>query len=146
MNTKIFNESNIELNVAREAKNVAIQRAGELLKKNGYVQAEYLAGMEKREQNLTTYVGNGVAIPHGLPEYMPYILKSGLVMLQYPEGIDFGEGNTAFILIGIAGKDDEHIALLSSIALVCQNEENVTRLKLATSKQEVMQILASGDN
>ncbi|KJR44956.1 PTS system, mannitol-specific IIA component [Desulfosporosinus sp. I2] len=146
MNLDIFNKNNIELNVARESKNAAIQRAGELLKKNGYVQAEYLEGMEKREQSLTTYVGNGVAIPHGLPEYIPFILKSGLVLLQYPQGIDFGEGNTAYVLIGIAGKDDEHIELLSAIALVCQEEENVNRLKLATSKQEVLQILASGDD
>ena len=145
MNQEIFNESNIELNLASESKNAAIQRTGELLGKNGYVQSEYLEGMQKREQSLTTYVGNGVAIPHGLPEYIPNILKSGLVLLQYPEGVDFGEGNTAFVLIGIAGKDDEHLELLSTIALVCQDEENVTRLKLATSKQEVMQILAGGD-
>lgn len=146
MNLEIFNENNIELNVAREPKYVAIQRAGELLKKNGYVQAEYLEGMDKREQSLTTYVGNGVAIPHGLPKYIPFILKSGLVLLQYPQGIDFGEGNTAYVLIGIAGKDDEHIELLSAIALVCQDEENVNRLKHATSKQEVLQILTSGDD
>jgi len=141
----IFNENNIELNLARESKSAAILRAGELLRMNGYIRSEYLEGMEKREQSLTTYVGNGVAIPHGLPEYIPYILKSGLVMLQYPEGVDFGEGNTAYVLIGIAGKDDEHLELLSTIALVCQDEENVTRLKLASSKQEVMQILAGGD-
>lgn len=146
MNLEIFNENNIELNVASEAKNAAIQRVGYQLMKNGYVQAEYLEGMEKREQSLTTYVGNGVAIPHGLPEYIPFILKSGLVMLQYPEGIDFGEGNTAYVLIGIAGKNDEHLELLSAIALVCQDEENVTRLKLATSKQEVLRILTSGDD
>lgn len=145
MNLEIFNQNNIELNVAREAKNAAIQRAGELLKKNGYVQAEYLEGMQKREQSVTTYVGNGVAIPHGLPEYIPFILKSGLVLLQYPEGVDFGDDNIAYVLIGIAGKNDEHLELLSTIALVCQDEENVTRLKLATSKQEVLQILASSD-
>lgn len=145
MNLEIFNASNIELNLAPEPKSAAIIRAGELLRKNGYVRSEYLEGMEKREQSLTTYVGNGVAIPHGLPEYIPYILKSGLVMLQYPEGVDFGEGNTAYVLIGIAGKGDEHLELLASIALVCQDEENVTRLKLAPSKQEVMQILAGGE-
>lgn len=146
MNLEIFNESNIELNLAPESKSAAILRAGELLKRNGYVQNEYLVGMEKREQSLTTYVGNGVAIPHGLPEYIPYILKSGLVMLQYPEGVDFGEGNIAYVLIGIAGKDDEHLELLSAIALVCQDEENVNRLKLASSKQDAMQILAGGDD
>jgi mannitol PTS system EIIA component len=146
VNLDIFNESNIQLNLTSESKSAAILRAGELLKKNGYVQSEYLEGMEKREQSLTTYVGNGVAIPHGLPEYIPYILKSGLVLLQYPEGVDFGDGNIAFVLIGIAGKDDEHLELLSAIALVCQDEENVTRLKLASSKQEVMEILAGGDD
>lgn len=146
MNQEIFNESNIELNLTPESKYAAIQRAGELLRKKGYVQSNYLEGMEKREQSLTTYVGNGVAIPHGLPDYIPYILKSGLVMLQYPEGVDFGEGNTAYVLIGIAGKDDEHLELLSAIALVCQDEENVNRLKLASSKQEVIQILTGGDD
>jgi PTS system mannitol-specific IIA component len=145
VNLEIFNEKNIELNLAGESKSAAILRAGELLRKNGYVQDKYIEGMEKREQSLTTYVGNGVAIPHGLPDYIPYILKSGLVMLQYPEGVDFGEGNTAYVLIGIAGKDDEHLELLSSIALVCQDEENVNRLKLASTKQEVLQILAGGD-
>ncbi|AFM40001.1 mannitol/fructose-specific phosphotransferase system, IIA domain protein [Desulfosporosinus acidiphilus SJ4] len=146
MNQEIFNENNIILNLASESKREAILRAGELLKKNGYVQHDYLEGMEKREESLTTYVGNGVAIPHGLPEYIQYIVKSGLVMLQYPEGVDFGEGNTAYVVIGIAGKDDEHLELLSTIALVCQEEENVTKLKVASSKQEVLEILAGGDD
>lgn len=145
MKQELFNESNIQLNLAPEPKSAAILRAGELLRKNGYVQNEYLEGMAKREESLTTYVGNGVAIPHGLPDYIPYILKSGLVFLQYPEGVDFGEGNTAYLLIGIAGKDDEHLELLSTIALVCQDEENVTRLKQAASKEEVLEILAGGD-
>lgn len=146
MNLEIFNENNIELNLASESKSAAILRSGKLLRKNGYVQEEYLEGMQKREQSLTTYVGNGVAIPHGLPEYIPYINKSGLVMLQYPEGVDFGDGNTAYVLIGIAGKNEEHLELLSSIALVCQDEENVNKLKLAASKQEVIAILAGGDD
>ena len=146
MNSGIFNEKNIELNLASETKGAAILRSGELLRKNGYVQKEYLEGMAKREQSLTTYVGNGVAIPHGLPEYIPYILKSGLVMLQYPQGVDFGDGNTAYVLIGIAGKDDEHLELLSSIALICQEEENVMKLRQAATKPEVITILTGGDD
>ncbi|KLU65449.1 mannitol-specific phosphotransferase enzyme IIA component [Desulfosporosinus acididurans] len=145
MNREIFNEDNIQLGLVSESKGDAILRAGELLRKNGYVRSEYLEGMTKREESLTTYVGNGVAIPHGLPEYIQYIQKSGLVMLQYPEGIDFGEGNIAYVLIGIAGKDDEHLELLSTIALVCQEEDNVTKLKQAASKQEILEILSGGD-
>ncbi|WP_088227009.1 PTS sugar transporter subunit IIA [Desulfosporosinus sp. FKB] len=145
MNQEIFNEDNIQLGLVSESKRDAILRAGELLRKNGYVRSEYLEGMIKREESLTTYVGNGIAIPHGLPEYIQYIQKSGLVMLQYPEGVDFGEGNIAYVLIGIAGKDDEHLELLSTIALVCQEEENVTKLKQAASKQKVLEILSGGD-
>lgn len=145
MDNLILNENNIVLNAAAESKFDAIARLGKILVKNGYVQEEYIEGMKQRENSLTTYVGNGIAIPHGMPEYIKYILKSGLVVIQYPDGIDFGEGNTAYILIGIAGKDDEHLELLSSIALVCQEEENVEKLKKASTKEEIISILLEGD-
>lgn len=145
MDNLILNENNIVLNAAAESKFEAIARLGKILVKNGYVQEEYIEGMKQRENSLTTYVGNGIAIPHGMPEYIKYILKSGLVVIQYPDGIDFGEGNTAYILIGIAGKDDEHLELLSRIALVCQEEENVEKLKKASTKEEIISILLEGD-
>lgn len=145
MDKTILNKNNILLNVASESKTEAITRVGNLLAENGYVKEQYIEGMQLREESLTTYVGNGIAIPHGMPEYMQYIEKSGIVVAQYPAGIDFGEGNQAYILIGIAGKNDEHIEILASIALVCQEEENVIKLRKATSKQEIIDILADGE-
>ncbi len=145
MDKAILNENNILLNLGSEPKNQAIARVGRLLVQNGYVTEEYVIGMQLREASLTTYVGNGISIPHGMPEYMKYIQRSGIVVVQYPEGIDFGEGNLAYILIGIAGKDDEHMEILSSIALVCQEEENVLQLRQASSKQAIIEILARGE-
>lgn len=146
MDGAILNENNVVLNVAAETKTKAIERVGKLLVKNGYVSEEYIEGMHKREASLTTYVGNGVAIPHGMPEYMRYILKSGIAVIQYPAGLDFGDGNVAYILIGIAGKDNEHMEILAGIALVCQEEENVLKLRQAASKRDIIEILAEGES
>jgi Mannitol/fructose-specific phosphotransferase system, IIA domain len=145
MNKLILNAENIILNVAAEEKYEAIERTGRLLADNGYVEPEYIEGMKKREMEVTTYIGNGIAIPHGTSQYIEHIKKSGIVVLQYPEGVDFGEGNIAYILIGIAGKNDEHLEILSAIALVCQDESNVKKLRDASDKEEIISILTEGD-
>lgn len=145
MNKLILNEGNIILNAAAEGKFQAIERAGRLLADNGYVEPEYIEGMKKREIEITTYIGNGIAIPHGTSEYIKHINKSGIVVVQYPEGVDFGEGNIAYILIGIAGRNDEHLEILSAIALVCQDEANVGKLRNAAAKEEIISILTEGD-
>ena len=145
MNDLILNDKNIMLNISTEDKYEAIKRAGRLLSENGYVGLIYIEGMLKRENEITTYIGNGISIPHGTSEYVKYIRKSGIVVLQYPEGVDFGEGNTAYILIGIAGQNDEHLEILSQIAITCQDEQNVMRLRNAVTNKEVIEILAEGD-
>lgn len=145
MNKDILNEKNVVLNVPSESKMSAIERVGNLLVKNGYVEKEYIEGMKERENDVTTYIGNGIAIPHGMSEYIKYIKKSGIVIAQYPQGVDFGDGNIAYIVIGIAGKGDEHLEILSKIALTCQYEENVIRLKNSKTKKEIIDILQEGD-
>lgn len=144
MDKLILNENNVLLNVATEPKFSAIERVGNLLVQNGYVQKEYIEGMKKRETDVTTYIGNGIAIPHGLPEYTRYIKKSGIVVAQYPKGVSFGEGNIAYLVIGIAGQNDEHVDILSNIALVCQYKENVDMLKNAATREEIIRILTEG--
>jgi len=145
MDREILNEKNVLLNLPSESKIEAIERVGNLLVENGYVEKEYIEGMKKREEDITTYIGNGVAIPHGVSEYVKYIKKSGIVIAQYPDGVDFGDGNRAYIVIGIAGKGDEHLNILSKIALTCQYEENVEKLKKAKTPQEIIEILEKGD-
>lgn len=145
MDTKILNINNIELNVKSESKIEAIKRAGKMLIDNGYVDSNYIDGMMAREEVVTTYMGNGVAIPHAINEYKKDIKNSGIVINQYPDGVDFGDGNIAYIVIGIAGVGDEHMDILSMIALVIMNEENVQRLRNAKSKEEIIKIIEEGE-
>jgi PTS system mannitol-specific IIA component len=145
MNSLILNENNILLDVEPEDKYEAIERAGKLLVDNGYVNADYIEGMKKRENDITTYIGNGIAIPHGTSDYIKHINRSGIVVVQYPKGVDFGAGNVAYILIGIAGLNDEHLEILSEIAIVCQDEHNVGKLRNAVTKEDIISILSEGE-
>lgn len=145
MDTKILNVNNIELNVKSESKIEAIERAGRMLIANGYVDENYIDGMKAREEVVTTYMGNGVAIPHAINEYKKDIKNSGIVINQYPNGVDFGDGNIAYIVIGIAGVGDEHMDILSMIALVIMNEENVERLRNAKTKEDIIKIIEEGE-
>lgn len=142
MEKGILVKEGIVLNVASESKDKAIERVGRLLIDGGYVKDNYIEGMKAREEEVTTYMGNGVAIPHGMNEYKKEILESGIVIAQYPDGVDFGEGNIAYIVIGIAGKGDEHMEILSQIALTIQYEENVEKLRNAKTPEEIMEIIS----
>ena len=145
MKLSILDEGNILLNVGTETLTEAIERVGNLLVKNGYVEEEYIEGMKKRNEEITTYIGNGVAIPHGMSGYIKYIKHSGIVIAQYRNGVDFGEGNIAYLVIGIAGKNDDHITILSKIALACQSEEDVKKLIDSNDKNEIISLIMDGN-
>ncbi|WP_338788310.1 PTS sugar transporter subunit IIA [Metabacillus sp. FJAT-53654] len=138
----ILNEANIVLNKNLENKTEAIKATGQILVDNGYVKQEYIEQMLKREELSSTYMGNFIAIPHGTEEAKEAVIESGLSVIQAPEGVDFGGGNIVKILIGIAGKGDEHLDILSKIAIVCSEEENVEKLVQAKSKEEILQLLS----
>lgn len=136
----ILQEDNIILQAAYADRWSAIQACGEILVKQGYVKAAYIEDMMERERLVSVYVGNHVAIPHGIANSEQHILKSGLSVLQIPEGVDF-DGEKAYIMIGIAGRDGVHMQLLSQIALVCMEQEQVERLRMSKDKKEIMRIL-----
>lgn len=124
---KILKKENILLGLSSVDKNEAIVKAGKLLAKEGYVDEEYIDAMLEREEKLTTYIGNGVAIPHGVGDAVKYIKKSGIVFFQYPEGVDFN-GEKAYLVIGIAGIENQHIEILSNIAVCVGDEEEAAKL------------------
>lgn len=136
----ILQEDNIILQAAYADRWSAIQACGEILVKQGYVKAAYIEDMMERERLVSVYVGNHVAIPHGIANSEQHILESGLSVLQIPEGVDF-DGEKAYIMIGIAGRDGVHMQLLSQIALVCMEQELVERLRMSKDKNEIMRIL-----
>ncbi|NTW71264.1 MAG: PTS sugar transporter subunit IIA [Eubacteriaceae bacterium] len=136
---EILKKENIIMNAKLINKNEAIELAGKLLIDSGYVDASYIELMKKREELLSTYMGNGLAIPHGIAEAREgnVILNSGIVVVQVPEGVDFGDGNKAYMVVGIAGKNNEHLNILSNIALLFSEEKNVEEMVKAKDAQEI---------
>lgn len=124
----VITASGIRLNQPSVSKEEAIQAAGELLAKLGYVDASYVDAMQEREKLVTTYMGMGVAIPHGTTQAKGTVKKTGIVLLQYPDGVDFGE-EKAQLVFGIAGIGDEHLDLLGKICEMLEDEELLEKLK-----------------
>ena len=122
-------------------KEEAIQTAGELLEKLGYVDGTYVTAMQERERLVSTYIGMGVAIPHGTTQAKGTVKKTGIVFLQYPEGVDFG-AEKAQLVFGIAGIGDEHLELLSKICEVLEDEEVLEKMKKTSDLEWVMEQLS----
>ncbi|ADU28248.1 PTS sugar transporter subunit IIA [Ethanoligenens harbinense] len=144
MNKQILAPTYIQLHLKPESKDAAIERVGNLLVQGGYVQPDYIQGMKAREAEFTTYIGNGIAIPHAINEYKKDIINTGIVIAQYPDGVDFGAGNVAYLVIGIAGKNDEHLEILSKIALTIQDDANVQKMRHATDTEEILATIEEG--
>lgn len=137
--SSILSENNIILGLESESKEDAITRAGRLLVKGGYVKEGYIDAMHEREKVVTTYIGMGVAIPHGIGEAKKQIEKSGVVVLQYPNGVKFGD-ELAYLVIGIAGAGDEHLEILSNIATSLENPDLVEKLNSTKNKQDILSV------
>ncbi|MBS4193756.1 PTS sugar transporter subunit IIA [Lederbergia citri] len=140
MTTNILTAENILLQQQVSSKEEAIRLTGKILVERGYVETDYIEKMLEREKLTSTYMGNFVAIPHGTDDAKENVKKSGIVIIQVPDGVDFGGGNIAKLLIGIAGKGDEHLEILSNIAIVCSEEENVMKIVNADSKEEIISL------
>ena len=125
-------------------KEEAIRKAGEILVENGYVDADYIPAMLEREEIVSTYMGNFIAIPHGTDEAKKSIKSTGISIIQIPGGVSFSkpEDKMVFIVFGIAGKDGEHLELLSKIAIFCSEQENVIKLVNATTEEEAIALLS----
>lgn len=139
---EILMKSNIKLAQASVGKEEAIKYAGQLLFEAGYVEEGYIQGMLAREEKFTTFIGNGVAIPHGENEVKDKIIASGIVVVQYPNGIDFGGGNEVKLVIGIAGKGNEHIQLLSNIAEAIEDEALLEKMSTTEDINFIYELLA----
>ncbi|MFS0655897.1 PTS sugar transporter subunit IIA [Bacillus sp. 179-C3.3 HS] len=137
---QVLSKDNIFLNEQASSKEEAIKKAGEVLVANGYVTSDYVDKMFERENISSTFMGNGIAIPHGTEDAKAEVLHSGISIIQIPNGVEYGEGNVAKVIFGIAGKNNEHLDILSQIAIVCSEEENVERIIHAKDQDELIAI------
>ena len=138
--SEILTPETIELKASLGSQEEAIRRAGQLLVENGNVDDRYVDSMFEREKSVSTYMGNGVAIPHGTNDSKQWVSRSGLSVITVPDGVEYGDGEVAKLIVGIAGKGDEHLEILSKIALVVSEEENVERIVQAETKEELLAI------
>ena len=138
--SEILTPETIELKASVSSQEEAIRRAGTLLVENGHVEERYIDSMFEREKSVSTFMGNAVAIPHVTGDSKQWVKRSGLSVITVPEGVEYGNGDVAKLVIGIAGKGDEHLDILSRISLVVSEEENVEKIVQAETKEELLAI------
>jgi len=136
----VLKKENIVLGVKFPDKLAAINACADLLIKGGYADESYRRDMIARDKDVSVYIGNGVALPHGLASSKETIQNSGICFYQVPNGVDF-DGQRAYIVIGVAGKGDEHIDILGQIANCMCDETNLKKLMEAENADEVLDIL-----
>jgi len=131
-------KENIKINCPSVDSDTAIRLAGENLVESGYVQEKYIEGMLERDHSLSVFMGNYIALPHGEYEYKQYIKTSGIVVHIYPQGIDW-HGEVVKLVVGLAGQGEDHMIILSNVATVFSEEEDVLK---AITEQNVDEIYA----
>lgn len=120
----------------------ALQEATDILVAAGAVTPAYVDAMRQREETVSTFMGNGLAIPHGTNETKEAILDSGLSVVRYDGGVDWA-GDEATFVIGIAGRGDEHLEILSQIAILFSDEDDVAKLNSAGTPDELYALLSA---
>tara|TARA_B100000945_G_scaffold238073_1_gene194164 strand:- start:323 stop:748 length:426 start_codon:yes stop_codon:yes gene_type:complete len=138
---EILKKSAIAVSQELSSKEEATRLAGELLIKSGNIREEYIDSMlEKLEkEGFATYIGNGVAIPHGMEEGKKYINETGISIIQSHEGVEWN-GEIAYIIVGIAAKDDEHIDVLSKLAELIEDPEDAKKIWQLDSEDKIYEL------
>ena len=132
-------KKNIVLNNAPVDKETAIRTIGQMLVDSGYVTEKYVDGMVAKEDVFNTAIGNNLAIPHGIESVIGEIKNSGLAIMTYPEGIDWGDDEIVKLVIAVASAGDDHVETLGKIAMTCESEEAVEKI-LHMSVDEIYEL------
>lgn len=140
---KSLRPEDVRTGLSAADKYTAIRMAGEQLVARGSVDEAYVDAMLEREDVVTTYIGEGVAIPHGVGAARQHIRKTGLAVLQFPDGVPFGD-ETAYLVVGIAGLEDEHLPILQALANIMLDEERIEQIKHSTDPAFIYRSLISG--
>ena len=131
-------EETISLNASANSKEEATRMAGHLLVRGGYVDESYIDGMLAREKSMSTYIGNGVAIPHGQFDDLTLVHRTGISVLQIRDGVTWENEEKAYLIIGIASNSDDHINILANLAEAIEDPETA---KLLAKTSEVSVVL-----
>ncbi|MFM2480616.1 fused PTS fructose transporter subunit IIA/HPr protein [Celerinatantimonas sp. YJH-8] len=132
----------ITLGAEASDKVAAIRLVASKLVDAQFVKSGYIDGMLAREQQSSTFLGNGIAIPHGTTDTRDQVEQTGLQLVQFPQGVDWGDGNTVYLAIGIAAKSDEHLTILRQLTHVLDQDGLIEQLQSIQNPQQIVDILA----
>ena len=141
---EILKKENIVLNQTGTNREEVIRRCGKMLLDSGYINERYIEGMIKRDNSFSTGIGNFIAIPHGEEDYKKDIISTGLVVLTYPDGVDW-HGNPVYLVIGIAAKGDEHLDIMGNVVDHLETGDDTVKLVKNADVDEVYKML-NGEN
>jgi PTS system mannitol-specific IIA component len=132
------------LNRKFASKQEVIRVIGEIMVRSGEVTPRYVLGMLEKEDQYSTWITEGVALPHGTNQVKSEVLRNSVVVAQIPDGVEWGNGKTVHVAIGLAGTGNEvHLKLLAALAGVLQHRANVERLRWSESEEEVIGMLTA---
>lgn len=143
--TELLASESIRLDATATDRDDAIRQAGAALIEAGAVEPQYVDAMLERENSVSTFVGEGVAIPHGTLAGKDAVIADAIVVLRFPQGVDWG-GNPVSVAVGIAAKGNGHIALLSQLATVLLDPAKAAALREASTPDQVYSLLASDED
>jgi PTS system mannitol-specific IIA component len=138
--TQLLEERAVVLDASAVDKESAIRRTGQVLVDIDAVDPRYIGAMLERERSVSTYMGSGVSIPHGTNESRQSVHRDALAFLRFPDGVDWN-GQQATIAIGIAATGNNHVGILSRLAMILVDSEQVARLNAATNARQVIALL-----
>lgn len=142
MAREVLSIGQVRIHSGAATRDDAMREAADILQSAGAVTGRYYDAMLQREQTVSTYMGNELAIPHGTNETKNEILESALSVVRYDGGVDW-DGNPVTFVVGIAGKGDEHLEILSQIAILFSDEDDVARLKEAQTPEELYGLVSA---
>nr|WP_237332726.1 fused PTS fructose transporter subunit IIA/HPr protein [Zobellella iuensis] len=135
----------VKIGAALADKASVINALAQWLEQDGNVAAGYEAGMLAREAQTATYLGQGIAIPHGTQDTRHLVKKTGIKAIHLPAGVEWGDGEKAYLVLGIAAGSDEHLGLLKQLARALSQDDLAERVKAASEPQDILQLL-QGDS
>lgn len=139
-----LNTNDITLSQSANDKTEAIKNVAISLSSKGLVEEAYVTGMLDRENQNSTFLGNGIAIPHGTTDTRSMVKTTGVAVHHFPAGVDWGDGNVVYLAIGIAAKSDEHLSILKQLTKVLGADGVEERLRNSKSAEEIIALL-NGD-
>jgi mannitol/fructose-specific phosphotransferase system IIA component len=137
----ILKKENIVLNQPKTDRETVIRRCGRMLVDSGYASENYIEGMVKRDNSFSTGIGNFIAIPHGEESYKKDIISTGIVVLTFPDGLDW-HGTPVYLVIGIAARGDEHLDIMGNVVDHLETGEDTIRLVKTAGVDEIYKMLS----